>query len=38
MSKTAVSRLEERRLSEGLAAEKLDQDGHSIIRDYDGIS
>jgi homoserine acetyltransferase len=30
--------LEERRLSEGLAAEKLDQGGHTIIRDYDGIS
>ena len=29
--------LEERRLSEGLAAEKLDQGGHTIIRDYDGI-
>ena len=25
-------------LSEGLAAEKLDQGGHTIIRDYDGIS
>ena len=32
------SSLEERRLSKGLAAEKLDQDGHTTIRDYDGIS
>jgi hypothetical protein len=30
--------LEERRLSKGLAGEKLDQGGHTIIRDYDGIS
>jgi homoserine acetyltransferase len=29
--------LEERRLSEGLPAEKLDQGGHTIIRDYDRI-
>ena len=30
--------MEERQLSEGLVAEKLDQGGHTIIRDYDGIS
>ena len=26
------------RLAEGLAAEELDQSGHTVIRDYDGIT